>query len=358
MRRRESARARIGAVLVAVVLGALPSRARADLTIAAPSCDRIDVVELQRLLGVEIEDVAAEWSAVSTPVVLLGCAEDRVRIEITDPITDKSVARTVVLPEVDRERVLAIAIAQLFLTAWLELLIDDGEEADARRDSAAARAAERRAREAVERADVVATAADARAEAGAGAEAEAGAGAEPIVAVPPTIVPELSLEGGSRVRLDGENLATAAASLRGAFVIDESIVVGVRLGGEFARASRIRGEVDAYTATLGLGAGWRTPRVGIFFADVSAWVSAMWLMLEGRPRSPDVEGGATIAIAGEASLEIAPSLRLGPVIVAAPLGLGVIAFAPTGQVSDEAPIVIGGPFFSAALRVAITFSQL
>src|SRR5690606_6702281 len=100
---------------------------------------------------------------------------------------------------------------------------------------------------------------------------------------PARIDAEVSLEGGTRVRLEGESLATGAAALRGALVIDDAIVVALRVGTEYARASRMRGDIDAYTATLGIGAAWRTPRVGPFSLDAGAWVSGMWLALEGRP---------------------------------------------------------------------------
>jgi hypothetical protein len=66
-----------------------------------------------------------------------------------------------------------------------------------------------------------------------------------------------------------------------------------------------------------------------------------------------VQGGATLAIAADAALEVAPSLRLGPAVVALALGAGVMAFAPAGEVSGEPPVIVGGPWLSAALRVAI-----
>ncbi|MDQ3032246.1 MAG: hypothetical protein M3Y87_07510 [Myxococcota bacterium] len=339
-----------------------PSLARADLTIAAPSCTGLDVEEVRRLLAVEIEDVAAEWSAVATPVVLLGCAgEGRVRIEITDPITDKSVARTVVLSETDRERVLAIAIAQLFLTSWLELLIDDDDD---RAESAAARAAERRAREALERAEARAEAdADTRAEPEPHTEPEPEARTEPeaqlepVADARPSITGELSLEGGARLRLDGEQLPTATAALRGALVIDDALIIGLRTAFEWSRATRTRGTIDAYGATIGIGAGWRSPSVGAFFVDVIAWIAPMWILLEGRPSSADVAGGTTQAIAAEATIEIAPSLRAGPVIIALALAGGGIAFAPEGIVSEERPVVVGGALLSASLRISIVPSQ-
>ncbi|AKF04591.1 hypothetical protein [Sandaracinus amylolyticus] len=348
----------MGAALVLAAWTIAPSTARADLTIAAPSCSEVDLAEVQRLLEVELADVTLAWREASTPVVLLGCTGDRVRIEITDPITDKSVARTLVWPSVDRERVLALAIAQLFLTSWLELLIDGDAAVEG---APGAEEAERMARGAMEDAQ----------------QAQTSPPPEPVVEAPrpepvdvvaPPVTPpaeapaprtdaEISLEGGTRMRLDGETLATASAGLRGAMVIDDAIVVGLRLATEFARTSRMRGDIDVYAATLGIGAAWRTPNLGPLFADLGVWVAGDLLVLEGRPASLEVEGGTTIAIAAEAQVEVAPSLRVGPVVISVPLGLGVLAFAPDGEVTDEPPVIVGGPFFAAALRVAITPSQ-
>ncbi|UJR82806.1 Hypothetical protein I5071_48710 [Sandaracinus amylolyticus] len=346
----------MGAALVLAAWTIGPARARADLTIAAPSCSEVDLAEVQRLLEVELADVTLAWREVSTPVVLLGCTGDRVRIEITDPITDKSVARTIVWPSADRERVLALAIAQLFLTSWLELLIDGDAVVEG---APGAEEAERIARGAIEEAQTAAPPQEPVVEPPPPA---------PVVVAPPAVEPptpppppridaEISLEGGTRLRLDGEHLATASAGLRGAIVIDDSIVAGLRIATEFARTSRTRGDIDVYAGILGIGAAWRTPSLGPLFADLGVWVSGDLLVLEGRPASPDVEGGTTIAIAAEAQLEVAPSLRLGPVVISVPLGLGVIAFAPDGEVTEEPPVIVGGPFFAAALRVAITPSQ-
>ena len=145
-------------------------------------------------------------------------------------------------------------------------------------------------------------------------------------------------------------------ALRAQLVVDRLLVVGVRVGVEWGRAFRTRGTVDVWTIAPGLVAGVRTPELGPFFLDAVVGVAPSVILLEGRPSSPDVEGGTTQAIAGEAMLELAPSLRAGPVIVALPLSVSGIAFAPNGQVTGEPPIVVGGTMVSAALRVGVDAS--
>lgn len=339
---------------MALALAALsPARAEADLALAAPSCEGIDFASLRALLEVEIGDVAAEWREVSTPVVLLGCAANRVRIEITDPVTDKSVARTIAMPELDRERVLAIAIAQLFLTSWVELLLDDDAAT-----GPGAEAAERRARALIE---------------AALAQEPARAPEPPAIEPTPTgegpsdevpeedtvrlrIDGELSLDGGVRLRTDGEQLVTALGALRGLLVIDGALLIGVRAGFEWGRAERQRGTIDLYGGALGLVAGWRSPALGPLSIDVVAIASLAALALEGHPGRAGVIGGTTVALVGEATLELAPSLRAGPVSIALPLAVTGMAFAPEGEITGEAPIVAGGLSVSAALRISIAAS--
>lgn len=341
------------AVLATLVIAlAAPAIARADLIVAAPSCTAIDASEVQQILALELSDVVSTWGDSSSPVVLLGCSEGRIRIEINDPVTDKSVARTIIAPDArGAERVIALAIAQLFLTSWLELLVD---ESAAQRPGA--EAAERRARDAI-------AAAEAEAVREEPTEEPRSARVAAGVVVPPAgtsaqprsepIALDLSISGGTRWRPEGDPTGTALGALRAHVVVDRALVVGAQLDVEWGRAFRTRGSIDLYTASLGLVAGWRTPSVGPFFVDVVAVVSAIWIALEGRPSSPDIEGGTTQAIAGAAALEVTPTLRVQSLIVALPLSFGGIAFAPHGEVTDERPVVVGGPVLSAMLRVGI-----
>lgn len=327
-----------------------PGSAEGQVAIAAPACADLDVHAIERALEVEIDDVAAAFRDLAAPVVLLGCADGRVRIEITDPVTDKSVARTVPMPPADRERVLALAIAQLFLTSWLELLLEGSEVG-----APGAAEAEARARDAVAASltpppsiDVApAPERDVDPEPASGAEAPASS------ASAPAITGEISLEAGPRVRLEGEGVVSGWLAARGQMVLDGLVLLGVRLDFDAARLQRTRGAVDLYVGSASLLAGLRTPAVGPFFVDGSLGVGAVVLVLEGRPYEADVAPGSTRAIAAQALVEVAPSLRAGPLIIALPLVLSGIAFAPEGRVSGEAPVVVGGPAFSAGLRLAL-----
>lgn len=347
-------------VLGWAVLGWAPV-ASAQVSIAAPSCEDLDLGALGQALDLEIAEVAVSFREVASPVVLLGCAPDSVRIEITDPVTDKSVARTVPRPAVDAERVLALAIAQLFLTSWLELLLE--EEVP---DAPGAEAAEARAREAVAAALNLSDPPVSDAPPSESIENEDAAEApidpidpspatpiDPPASIDPSVSFELSLEGGARWRSEGEQLGTAAGALRGQLVVDDLVLVGLRAGVEWGRAFRTRGSVDVFLTHLGLVVGLRTPALGPFVLDASLGVGAAVVVLEGRPNRTDVEGGSTQAVAAEGLFELAPTLRAGPIAVSLPLVLSGVAFAPQGVVTDEAPVRVDGLALSAMLRIAL-----
>lgn len=355
-------------LLATIAAVAPPARATAAVGLSAPSCEgAVELDALSELVELEIDDVAAEWR--DAPRVQLECAGERVRITIADPVTDKSVARTVAMPAVDRERVLALAIAQLFLTSWLELVVD--REAGA---GPGAEEAERLARAAVEAAVAEPRGGRSRGPEPAGPPTRSDAGERASQAVgvepAPTVgaraststgrdVPvggELALEGGLRLRTAGEGLATVLGGLRGLVVLDAAILVGATAVFEWGRAFRERGTVDVFTGALGVVAGWRSPELGPLSFDVTGDVSLAALAMHGVPTRVGVHGGTTIALVAEAGLEVAPSLRAGSLRIALPLAVSGVAFAPSGQVSGEAPIVTEGLVLSAGLRVSLAAS--
>jgi hypothetical protein len=78
--------------------------------------------EVERIARLELHATSTS-PGVATPIGL-ACSEDEVHITVDDPITGKRVDRTVSLSGVearDRARLLALAIAELVRSSWLEL---------------------------------------------------------------------------------------------------------------------------------------------------------------------------------------------------------------------------------------------
>lgn len=326
-----------------------PAAARAQARVDAAGCADagLDATAIEAGLEIELAE-AAEALAGGSTVVTLACSDEGVRIEVGDALTDKHVIRTVAMPAVDRERVLTLAIAQLVLTSWLELLLAP----EASPSSPAEVSAESFARDAVARATESAPPSPPPPPA---VDEEPPPSPSPPASPPSPFAAELALDAGARVRLEGENLVAAATSLRGEAIVDALVLVGARAGFEWSRAFRDRGTIDVYGGSLALRAGLRSPRIGPFFVDGAIELGADLIAFEGHPDDPAaVQGGTTVSISGEGMLEVAPSFRVDALVVAFPLSVGALLLVPDAIVTGERSVVMGGAIFSASLRIALT----
>ncbi len=95
------------------------------MKIAFEGCAESLVPEVERIARIELHSALStgEQSGVSTRIDL-GCEGLDVKITVDDPLTGKRVERTVSLaavPQADRPRLLALAIAELVRSSWIEL---------------------------------------------------------------------------------------------------------------------------------------------------------------------------------------------------------------------------------------------
>jgi hypothetical protein len=106
--------------------------------IDAASCPELDAAEVRRIAAIELAATVAE-SGGSSPErtvtqVLVDCDKASSRIVVRDPLTSKTVERTLSLQSVEakaRPRILAIAIAELVNASWVELATNPALEAPA-----------------------------------------------------------------------------------------------------------------------------------------------------------------------------------------------------------------------------------
>lgn len=323
------------ALLAMVAVLAHASRASAapeGLVIDASGCSEIDAASLRELLALELADVAARWQSAPSPVVELACAGERIAITVRDPVTDKRLAREVPRPaeEPGRERVLALAISQLFLASWTELLLPENEAtALPVRPAEETNAARERARRAI--ATSIAEVRD----------------DEPVARA------RVSLLGGVRLRDPFVGLTAGAVSLRAGAEIRGRWLVFGQATFEWGDAERDRGAVELLGGSFGAGLGWTSEPIGVIRLESAVAFSASYLHLQGRPASADVEGGIAETVTGEVLFAAGPALDLGDLRVALELQLGFTLVGPTGEVSGEDPVETGGPFVGAALSVSL-----
>ena len=266
MIRRPSPAATAVALTAAI---AFPDAASAEPKVAvdAVGCGDLDTAELATLLDLELSDMAGAWEEIDAPPVELECGDEDIVIAVTDPITSKRLQRAIPRPDgplAGRERALALAISQLFVTSWLELLVPAERRAFVLDEDAAeaVEAATRRAREEI-------------------------APEPPSLSAPATPGPEerlaltLSAGGGVRGRDLSEPFATVVGSVRGGLSLSGRFGVFAEAALEHGTAARDRGEVDVWMGAFGVGASWLSSPEELALT-ASATVSALYVRLAGE----------------------------------------------------------------------------
>ena len=115
-------------VSVATFAGRVEAQPRSDkprVSIAVVGCEDSLAREAQRIAAIELRAALVEASDDgATTQVEAACADDVARIRVLDPMTGKSVERSVALSATApnaRARLLALAIAELVAASWYEL---------------------------------------------------------------------------------------------------------------------------------------------------------------------------------------------------------------------------------------------
>ena len=101
-----------------------PEAAPSRVVVQAEGCEGLAPEEVGRVLDLELSMVTTEIRSGPPLEVGLACAGERLTITVLDPLTRKRLERDVPAPapEPGRERVVALAVSQLFAASWLELL--------------------------------------------------------------------------------------------------------------------------------------------------------------------------------------------------------------------------------------------
>lgn len=321
------------ALAIALTLSSATARA-ADprISVETDGCGELDANEIALVLELELEEQAGSWEEIQAPPVSLGCTGDSLRIAVSDPITGKQLERAIPQPALEgRERSIALAISQLFLTSWLELLLP----AERRGPMPELPAPQ------VERAT------------------EAARRAVPAESAAHVVEPEGSAigalvwaHGGGRVRDLAEPFVLAFAAVRAGVEIDRRWSVFAQAAFERGEATRERGTVEATIGDFGVGLGFRVALVELLALEARAVFSALYVRLDGESSAPLVRAGRTEAAAAQGAIEIGPVLEVGVFRAGLSIAAGLTLFAPEGHVSQEAPVRPGGGSFAAQLHLA------
>ena len=312
-----------------------PPSASARVVVQAQACEGLDDAEVGRLLDIELTTVTAEIREGPPLEVSLQCEGSRLTITVIDPLTRKRLARDIPAPasEPGRERVVALAISQLFAASWLELLT--AEEPPPPPPDAPDETPDTEAVEAARRV----------------AESATGSDAEPPPS-PPRPGIELMVGAGARGRAL-ENIARLPAvrtELRLRSWLRPGIGIVAFVGWDFAQDTRRNGRLRGQAATAGTGLAWayRPDAIGIGGALT---VAGGWARVRGLPSDPNIQSGARDDLTAEAGIGIGPRIRYGRLRFDLDAELGAMLRSPVGEVTGEVPMSMGGLWAGAVLRL-------
>jgi hypothetical protein len=289
-------------------------------------CKGLDVAETERLLRVELAVIAARVERARAPSVRIECKKDVLHIEVKDPASGGVKALTLPAPRVntpDRERTIALAASQLFLSSWLEMIT--GKPAPEKSVPPPKPAPPRPAPPPV-----------------------ADAGTDNAYRPGPTSW-ELWTSGALNFRHLGNGVRTLAPSLM-LRRRHERWLAEARLGWETAESARATGAIDWFAGSAGLALG---VRAGTQPAFIDALISSSVLLVRaaGDPKVSGVRGAERDAAAFDLALHVSPTLAFSRFRLALIGQLGFVAPKVTARSPRDEPVSFDGPW--AGVGVAI-----
>jgi hypothetical protein len=304
------------------------------VVVRAEGCEGLVPDEVGRVLDLELSMVTTEIRSGPPLEVGLRCAGERLTITVLDPLTRKRLERDVPAPapEPGRERVVALAVSQLFAASWLELLSTDPPPPPPPDDPAPP--SEPTAIEAARRV--------------AEATTETSTETEP----PRRPALELLVGAGARGRAlesDGRMAAARGELLLRAW-LRPSVGLVALAGWDFGQSTRRLGQVRGHALTAGGGLAWSV-RPGTVGLGGHVLVVAGWARVRGLPREPGVPSGANAGFTAEASAGLGPRVRYGRLRFDLDAELGTMLRSPTGLVADGPPMTMGGLWAGVVLRL-------
>lgn len=115
---------RAAVALILASQNTLGAQTQPAVALEIDSCVPVRSAEVRRLLGLELGTTLLERPRPDVTRVSASCASPEVVIRVDDSVTGKVVQRTIALaqvPEGVRDRLLAVAIAELVVASWAEL---------------------------------------------------------------------------------------------------------------------------------------------------------------------------------------------------------------------------------------------
>ncbi|MBN2717779.1 MAG: hypothetical protein JXX14_18160 [Deltaproteobacteria bacterium] len=315
--------------LVATMLLIAVYSKRAGAFVHATDCPLFDLHAITQLVIIELQTSGQFINRVDGMRVNLTCepGTDYVNIEVWDPITEKKMQRTISANTRDgADRMLALAIAQLYKASWSELLLKTPSPKNSNAPSVDVAAAEAVARNTFRPGDEEKE-----------WMAAIGAGAR-----------RLSLPNGFPVFHSQLSIGKN---------FKKRWFPGLYLGFDTGEADVVLGAVRFFNLSLGAECAVRfNPSARVVF-DLGTSLGGTWSHLTAQVDFPGLTGSATSGFSGEATLFTGPGLRLRDLLLRLQIEGGYTIKNPIVGVGDRDKFTLGGYFIGISLRIFYAFSK-
>ncbi len=279
-----------------------------EIQASQEGCQDLDVDEIERLMKIELADLAETTEDASDFTIRIICEDRLLRIVADDHTESRHLERSIAPLETKlKERVIALSASQLVTVSWLE----EPEPPKATIEKTASRQPRERADDLVDHL-------------------------------------ELSLAGGFKLRSD-LTLPVGVGGLRGDVWFEPYIGLLALVSFDGGIVNRDIGSAPVLCALSGLGLAWRFIRTRRFGFEASTIALAGYGHIEGNPSS-GASGRSSGGITGEFVVALTPTLLLGNVFLALDLQGGYTIKNPIGQVDGGEQITVGGFWGGANLR--------
>lgn len=282
-------------------------------------CESLSSAEVERVLRLELASVTEQPGSGALLVVRVTCGPDKVSIRLHDPVTAKEVAREIPAPTAEEsggERVVALAISQLFIASWMELLRapDERPEPEPGVSEEVVRAAKAEAREVVPPSDGTAPADPVPTPSTDSDSDSAGPGGD------------VSVLTGVRFRGLGIG-GVPATQVGGAGHVWFQRRWGLALDGFYEQSTTTRSVGNVVTRAVWVGVGvahrWR-PAGHPAGLEANAGFRVGYVRHVGEPRGDAVASEPRVGAGGELFASVGPRMHAGPVLLTL---LGTIGYA-------------------------------
>jgi hypothetical protein len=295
------------------------------LDVELNQCANLNAEEISHLLELELSSAERESDTLAMPPVRLVCQPSQIRVTVDDPVTQKTLSREIAAPSPNDptgNRIVALAVAELFLSSWLELLLPpERRVVKSKAPTQTVARLTRVAKNSIE---------------------------------PKPIQWELGLDATLRLRHPKTPFLGYRPALLAAFIIRERYRLLLSASLEYSRVSRTGGDVAARTASLGTGAGVRLNLGERFCWDTDLLLSLVSVSANGESTTDGILEHSASGFGFDTAIKSGPMLRLGTLFTKLELQSGLTTPRFTARVPGDTPVQLGGWWLGLGVELGIS----